>query len=118
VSLDVYLYGSIKCQHCGKPAGPGEQVYSANITHNLNTMADAAGIYKALWRPDENGLTHARDLIPLLRAGLADLTDRPAHFAKYNATNGWGLYKHFVPFVRAYLTACEENPDATVRVSR
>jgi len=27
--------------------------YSDNITHNLNTMADNAGIYEHLWRPDE-----------------------------------------------------------------
>lgn len=27
--------------------------YSANITHNLGRMADAAGLYYALWRPHE-----------------------------------------------------------------
>ena len=35
------------------------EVYSANITHNLNTMADEAGIYKHLWRPDEIKITKA-----------------------------------------------------------
>ena len=28
-----------------------EDLYSANITHNLGKMADAAGLYEALWRP-------------------------------------------------------------------
>ena len=28
-----------------------EEVFSANITNNLNKMANAAGIYDALWRP-------------------------------------------------------------------
>jgi hypothetical protein len=27
-------------------------VYDGNITHNLGRMADMAGIYYALWRPD------------------------------------------------------------------
>lgn len=27
-------------------------IFSANITHNLNAMAEAAGIYKHLWRPE------------------------------------------------------------------
>ncbi len=31
------------------------EVYSANITHNLGEMADKAGIYYALWRPEEKG---------------------------------------------------------------
>lgn len=26
-------------------------VFETNITHNLNTMADKAGIYYACWRP-------------------------------------------------------------------
>jgi len=30
-----------------------EEIYSANITHNLGKMANKAGIYEALWRPGE-----------------------------------------------------------------
>jgi hypothetical protein len=30
-----------------------DEVYSRNITHNLNRMAEAAGLYIALWRPGE-----------------------------------------------------------------
>ena len=36
-----------------------EEVYSANITHNLGGMADEAGIYEALWRPEEVGIAKA-----------------------------------------------------------
>ncbi len=123
-------------------------LYSANITHNLGAMAAAAGIYEALWRPAEMDpvlqaaiaeqtavknyhgpggayeleaaapQVYARDLIAPLRAGLALLQADPARFEAFNAPNGWGLYKHFVPFVEAYLAACEENPSALVRVSR
>jgi len=107
MSLDVYL-------EFVKPV----EVYEANITHNLGAMAEEAGIYKHLWRPEELGITKACELIEPLRAGLALLISDPPRFEKHNAANGWGLYKHFVPFVRKYLEACEENPDANVRVSR
>lgn len=93
-------------------------IYDANITHNLNKMAEEAGIYKHLWRPEEIGVTKAQQLIAPLRAGLELLKADPARFEKHNASNGWGMYEHFVPFVENYLAACEENPDATVEVSR
>lgn len=107
MSLDVYL-----------EAERVVDVYSSNITHNLGGMASEAGIYKHLWRPEEIGITKASELIEPLTAGLALLKSDPARFEKHNAPNGWGLYKHFVPFVEAYLEACKENPDAAVRISR
>lgn len=93
------------------------EVYSANITHNLNKMADAAGIYKHLWRPGEIGVTQARQLIEPLEAGLALLLADPDKFRQYNPANGWGDYNGLVQFVKAYLAACREYPDAAVRVS-
>ena len=115
-----------------------ETVYDANITHNLGEMADEAGIYEALWRPhrlkegynipesdhqaewkfEEENKTIAKDIIPLLEKGLADLKSRHEHFEKFNSSNGWGMYEHFVPFVEKYLEACKEYPDAIIEVSR
>jgi len=94
------------------------QVYEANITHNLGEMADKAGIYKALWRPEEIGITTAKQLIEPLEAGLKQLKDKPEYFRQFNSPNGWGMYDNFVPFVESYLNACKEYPDATLRVSR
>lgn len=107
MSLDVYLFDA-------------EQgyVYSANITHNLNKMADAAGIYKPLWHPVANGFRKASDLIEPLRAGLNQMIERPTHFEQFNASNGWGLYENFVPWIAKYLEACIAHPDATIEVSR
>ena len=107
MSLDVSLFVQ-------KPV----EVYSANITHNLCAMAEEAGIYMHLWRPEEIGLTKAGELIEPLRAGLELMKADPARFEKHNSPNGWGLYKNFVPFVEKYLAACEENPGATIWVSR
>lgn len=57
-----------------------ETVYSANITHNLNRMAEAAGIYKELWRPEEVGIVKAAQLVEPLRAGLARLREGTGAF--------------------------------------
>lgn len=93
-------------------------VYDANITHNLTGMAEAAGIYKHLWRPEELGITKASELIAPLREGLARLEAEPEKYKAHNSPNGWGMYEHFVPFVRNYLAACEANPDAEVHADR
>ena len=94
------------------------EVYESNITHNLGKMASAAGIYQHLWRPEEIGITVAQELIAPLTEGLAKLKADPAHFETFNASNGWGMYEHFVPFVEQYLAACIEHPDAVIHVSR
>ena len=94
------------------------EVFSQNITHNLVDMAKEAGIYMNLWRPEELGIKTAAELIEPLTAGLEILKSDPERFEAFNSPNGWGLYKHFVPFVEACLQACVENPDAEPRASR
>lgn len=113
-------------------------VYETNITHNLNTMAEKAGIYEALWRPYrlhidwkdnffsnaeefifEEGVTvYAKDIIPKLEEGLKELKRKPEYFEEFNPTNGWGTYKDFVPFVEEYLEACKQYLEAIVKTSR
>lgn len=95
-----------------------EDVYSGNITHNLNKMADEAGIYEALWRPEEINAHFAKELVPLLTDGLRKLLDEPDKFKQFNPSNGWGNYEGLVQFVTNYLNACLQYPDAIVRVSR
>lgn len=95
-----------------------DEVYWRNITHNLNKMAGAAGIYEACWRPEGIGVTHAKQLIPLLKAGLERLLADPEKFKAFNPKNGWGDYEGLVNFVRDYLARCEQYPEATVSVSR
>ena len=94
------------------------EVFTANITHNLCAMAEEAGIYKALWRPEEIGITKAYQMIPILKEGLKLLKSYPKRFKKFNADNGWGTYKHFIPWVEEILAACVEYPDADVQAIR
>lgn len=96
----------------------GEEVYSDNITHNLNLMAKEAGVYKPCWRPDEIGVTKAHQLIPMLSDGYLRLRNRPELFRKFNPTNGWGDYEGLLAFVKNYLIACINYHDADVSVSR
>ncbi len=101
MSLDVYLY---------------HRVYSRNITHNLGEMAEAAGIYKHLWHPEEIDIWDAEDLIKPLEEGLARLKANPEKYKKYNPPNGWGDYESLVEFVGIYLKHCRLFPDAKVEV--
>ena len=120
MSLDVSLYRKYHISYDGgKTLEEKEEcVYDANITHNLGEMADKAGIYYALWRPEEIEKSKAKDIIELLEKGLSDLKSRPEYFEQFNSPNGWGMYEHFVPFVEEYLQACKEHPETDIYVSR
>jgi hypothetical protein len=113
MSLDVYLVNNT-CPTCKR----SEEVFWANITHNLGKMAAEAGIYKHLWRPEEIGIKKAKELIQPLREGLALMESDQERFEKFNTPNGWGTYEQFIPWVRKYLEACEKYPDSEITISR
>ena len=94
------------------------EVFWQNITHNLGAMAEEAGIYGIVWRPEENGIERAEQLIEPLRSAIKEMKSDPVRFKKHDAPNGWGLYEHFLPWLEKYPAACEEYPDSTVSVSR
>jgi hypothetical protein len=114
-----------------------EELYGANITHNLCEMAEQAGIYKALWRPyqlnkdyvhsedykiemafEDSVTIIASDIISIIEQGLDLLKNRPDYFSKFNSPNGWGTYVHFMQFVKKYLAALKQNPNSIVIVDR
>jgi len=107
MSVDFYLFAVRKTS-----------VYGGNLTHNLIPIAEEAGLYEAIWRPDEIGIKHAEELIPILEKGLEKLRSQPDKFKKLNPENDYGSYDGFVNTVEEYLTACKENPDAEVAVWR
>lgn len=93
-------------------------LYETNITNNLVTMADRAGLYDAIWRPDSIGAKTAKEIIEPVNKGLKALIDKPDYFKQFNAPNGWGKYRTFVPFVSQYLEALKKYPDALIEVCR
>ena len=110
MSLDFYLHYTVDNNEI--------TVFDSNITHNLGDMAREAGIYEALWRPEEKGWKVAKDIIGVLKDGLQKLKENPEHYEKFNSPNGWGMYEHFVPFVEEVLDACIKYPNAIIFVSR
>ncbi len=109
MSLDFYLHYKID--------GNAIEVFDKNITHNLAKMAGEAGIYEALWHPERINAVFAKDIINILKTGLVKLKTDPVHFKQFNASNGWGMYKHFVPFVEQCLKACKQYPNAKIYTS-
>jgi hypothetical protein len=140
MSLDVHLNRKRYLSYDGGKTyvEDNEEVYWANITHNLGEMANKAGIYEALWRPhrlkegynitendhesewkfEAENETLAKEITPIIEKGLTDMKERPEYYKQFNSPNGWGLYKHFIPWIENYLAACKEYPDAVVEVSR
>lgn len=94
------------------------ELYSANITHNLSKMAAKASIYEHLWRPAEIGIERAGQLVKPLRDGLERLRAKPEKFKAFNPANGWGDYEGLVEWIVDYLLACEKYPNARIEISR
>lgn len=110
MSLDVYIYKK-------------KTVYDANITHNLNKMAEQVKIgdytlYLYLWRPEEIDVFKARQLIKPLKEAYKELKDNPEKYRQYDAENGWGKYENLLEFVAKYREACKRHPDYDIEVSR
>lgn len=93
-------------------------VFDANITHNLARMANAAGFYEHIWRPEEIGITKAEQLIEPLTKCLEVLRSDERRFRIFDDPDGWGRFEHLVELVEKYLAACREYPDAEIGVSR
>jgi len=114
MSLDVYMY--VRAFIIEEFRIEEQCVFTANITHNLGAMAEAAGIYDAIWHPRKR--TRGKRLIPVLTEAIERMEQSPEVYKQYNAPNGWGLYKNFLPWLKALLQAAVEHPRAWYEVSR
>lgn len=93
-------------------------VYHGNITHNMTSMATEAGIYQALWRPEEVSISKTSQLQLMLAEPVLRMIEDPERFKKFDPDNGWGSYEVFLDFLDNLLRACEKWPDAEVSVWR
>lgn len=97
---------------------------SYNITHNLSSMAEAAGLHAVMWmglvlRGDAIvKVERAADMIPALAAGIATLASDPARFRQEEPANRWGSYEGLLRTAVAVLHRCVMWPDATVTFCR
>jgi len=112
MSLDIYLKeNQIRDED-------SEELYWCNITHNLTEMADEAGIYEVLWRPDESGYIQGKDIREKVIDGFCKLLNNPEHYKKFDSDNGWGTYDDFLGFCFEYIKALNEFPESYIFVSR
>lgn len=139
MSLDVYLHRKRYLSYDeGKTYSKDlEQVYWANITHNLGKMAHHAGIYEALWRPytlhpeyvkkenhqEEYDFKESTEILACqiaepIKVGLERLVNGRKTFERFNPENGWGSWDGLVKFCKQYLDALIEFPNSIVTVSR
>jgi hypothetical protein len=122
VSLNLYLESPTRkemrtCGECGHECETEvrDTFFSINITHNVNGMFEAAGLYQILWHGD--GLI-AGEQVPALEVGLLDMEKNPDHYKQFDAPNGWGTYVQALPWLREVLNACRAHPTALLRCSR
>ena len=88
-----------------------------NITHNLNKMAEAVGLYEILWPPGSADTVTATRMIPILEKGIKELESDPEKYRAFDAPNGWGKYEDFIGFCKDLLYQCEKYPAAVVERS-
>ena len=93
------------------------EVFSANITHNLRAMAEAAGIVHLWEYYNVEGEFTADKLVEQLSVGIKRMKANPDYYKQFNASNGWGTYDSFVPWLERLLLACITYPEAKVSVS-
>lgn len=101
MSLGFFL----KCDKCGDSK-------SFNATHNLIPMWRAAGVAEALY--DSEGKL-AGDIVPALKAGVADMKAEPQKFEAINL-NGWGDYDSALAFLERVLADCEAHPHLVIDI--
>lgn len=126
MGLDVYLEDSNvitvqnSCHCCGNVTTQKlqKEYFHEKITHNLAKMAAECGLYEPIWRPEENEIETASQMIPFLREGIRILQEEHVSYLRYEPDTGFGTYDYLLKFCRMYLEACEKFPLSKVRVER
>lgn len=123
MSIDVYLQlpEFSTCENCGHKTEVGSsEVYSANYTHNIISIAKEVDLYYPIWRPEEMNppIAYAKDLVSLLLSGIERMRTHKDSLVLLNPKNGWGSYETFLPWVEKYIQACQDYPEAVIRVRR
>ena len=110
MSLDFYLITDA-CPHCLR----GDERVSFNMTHNVAPMWRLAGCYEALYEGEGK---KASDVLPTLLVAADHMEAHAEQYLPLNPLNRWGSYDGAIGWLRHVIAACQENPDALIRVSR
>ena len=137
MGLSVYLYKDFKLNGDDIEFDDSDMIHHFNITHNLNKMAIASGLYDVMWRPytlidgfdlnfsqreefefEDSHLIRANFISKKLEQGLDELLSNKEEYVIFNPSNGWGNYDNLVNVARTYLHYCKEYPDSYIRIFR
>lgn len=84
-----------------------------NMTYNIRPMFRAA--VGASFR-DFHGMTCAQAL-PFVMFAWQQMKRRPDEFRKVEASNGWGTYDQFMPFLTKFYVMLRLHPTGIIRIS-
>ena len=116
MSLDIYLQAPSSCPHCGKElVFGGQELFSANFTHNVTNMWRKAGVYDALYMSEGK---RAGDYIQALNNGVQEISENYAEYQQLDSPNGWGTVLHALPWLKKVRDAFVQNPDAEIHISK
>jgi hypothetical protein len=107
---------SLDCPHCH------HSFLSWNFTHNLASMAEAAGIYQVLWHPNKDytdtwhdswiEYTTAAEILPILQNGYDKMLSDPIYYKSFEPANRWGTYDEFIKVIAEIIQACKDHAGA------
>jgi hypothetical protein len=98
-----------QCPHCKAPP----PTWWMDPTYNLRTIFVEA--FGGNGIRDFDGKT-AREILPTLERGVADMKERPDHYRSLEPPSKWGSYDGILPLLCEMLVFCREHPDAMVTV--
>lgn len=119
MSYDVYLEGEPEsvpcvCAECGHQHKREEQplYFYRGHTSNTSGMWRGAGLdLREFDGEPASALAHP------LAAAIEKIAAESEKYRPMEPANKWGTYESTLAFLRAILAACQDAPDATVRVS-
>ena len=111
MSLDFYL-SLPPCPTCGH----AEWLFEKNITHNLSKMATELGC-KGVWKPIENNIYKAGDLIKPLSKSIKEMKNNPDVYRQFEPSNGFGALEDLLAFFEEILEKAHLHPEATIYAS-
>lgn len=102
------------------------EVFSKNITHNLNKMANNVIIdknttlYDIMWDLEDKfpNRTKARQVAVALTKALMYISTHRDELSEFTPENNWGSLYNLEEFVKEYLIACCTYPNARIRICR
>ncbi len=122
--LEVYLEDAMMdgdmcvCRDCGNQhKSKGKKVlYATVIAHSYAAMASHCGLFFCIWYPEKLGVHVVSDLVPYLHLALVELRSNPEEYKCYVLRDHFNYVSDLITFAEDLLAACQEFPNATVRV--